>query len=42
MRNRILVIAGIAALIIGATVLGLAQGQQGYGDRMRRATGGND
>jgi protein CpxP len=35
MRNRILVIAGIAALIIGATVLGLAQGQQGYGDRMR-------
>jgi protein CpxP len=35
MRNRILVIAGIAALIIGATVLGLAQAHQGTGQRMR-------
>ena len=35
MRNRILVIAGIAALIIGATVLGWAQAHQGMGQRMR-------
>ena len=34
MRNRILVIAGIAVLIIGATILGIAQ-HQGGGDRMR-------
>src|SRR2546430_2061959 len=35
MRNRILVIAGIAALIIGATVFGLAQSQKDGGERMR-------
>ncbi len=35
MRNRILVIAGIAALIIGATVFALAHGQQEKGERMR-------
>jgi protein CpxP len=35
MRNRILVIAGIAALIIGATVFALAHGHQENGERMR-------
>jgi protein CpxP len=34
MRNRILVIAGIAALIIGATVFALAHGLQDKGQRM--------
>jgi periplasmic protein CpxP/Spy len=34
MRNRILVIAGIAALVIGATVFALAQGHQGIKERM--------
>jgi protein CpxP len=35
MRNRILVIAGIAALVIGATIFALAQGHQGMGERKR-------
>jgi Spy/CpxP family protein refolding chaperone len=35
MRNRILVIAGIAALVIGATIFALAQGHPGMGERMR-------
>lgn len=35
MRNRILVIAGIAALVIGATVFALAHGLQEKGERMR-------
>jgi Spy/CpxP family protein refolding chaperone len=34
MRNRILVIAGIAALVIGATIFALAQGHPGMGQRM--------
>jgi len=34
MRNRILVIAGIAALVIGATIFALAQGHPGMGERM--------
>ena len=34
MKNRILVIAGIAALVIGATVFALAQGHQGLRERM--------
>jgi protein CpxP len=33
MRNRILVIAGIAALVVGATIFALAQGHQG--EKMR-------
>ena len=33
MRNRILVIAGIAALLVGATIFALAQGHQG--EKMR-------
>jgi periplasmic protein CpxP/Spy len=35
MRNRILVIAGIAALIIGATIFGLAQAHREKGERVR-------
>lgn len=35
MKNRILVIAAIAALIIGATVFALAQGHRDTGERMR-------
>ena len=35
MRNRILVIAGIAALVIGATIFALAQGHPGMGEKMR-------
>lgn len=35
MKNRILVIAGIAALVIGATIFALAQGHPGMGERMR-------
>lgn len=35
MRNRILIIAGIAALVIGATIFALAQGHPGMGERMR-------
>ena len=35
MRNRILIIAGIAALVIGATVFALGQGHPGQGERMR-------
>jgi protein CpxP len=35
MKNRILVIAGIAALIIGATVFAVAHGYQEKGERMR-------
>lgn len=34
MRNRILVIAGIAALVIGATIFALAQGHPGMGGQM--------
>jgi len=34
MRNRIFVIAAIAALVIGATVLALAQGHRGQGGSM--------
>lgn len=34
MRNRILVIAGIAALVIGATIFALAQGHPGMGEKM--------
>jgi periplasmic protein CpxP/Spy len=35
MKNRILVIAGIAALVIGATIFALAQGHPGMGEQMR-------
>ena len=35
MRNKILVIAGIAALVIGATIFALAQGHPGMGEKMR-------
>ena len=35
MRNKILVIAGIAALVIGATIFALAQGHPGMGQKMR-------
>jgi len=35
MRNRILVIAGIAVLVIGATIFALAQGHPDKGERMR-------
>ncbi len=34
MRNRILVIAGIGALVIGATIFALGQGHPGIGERM--------
>ncbi len=34
MRNRILVIAGIAAFVIGATIFALAQGHPGMGERI--------
>lgn len=34
MRNRILIIAGIAALVIGATIFALGQGHPGQGERM--------
>lgn len=35
MRNRILIIAGIAALVIGATVLAVGHGFQGPGEHRR-------
>ncbi len=41
MRNRILAIAGIAVLVIGATVLALGHGLQGHGRGERRGPGGH-
>lgn len=42
MRNRILVIAGIAVLIVAATVFALAQGHPGQGEKMRHPGGPGD
>jgi Spy/CpxP family protein refolding chaperone len=39
MRNKILAIAGIAALVIGATIFALAQGHPGMGEKMRGGPG---
>jgi len=41
MKKRILVIAGIAVLVVGATVLALAQAHAGQGEKMRRGGPGD-
>lgn len=41
MKRRILVVAGIAVLVVAATVLALAQGHPGQGEKMRRGGPGD-